>query len=58
MNVVLYLGKDSKKTHLEVNGVTLATEGDLCRDSNLRAQGVDLWTPASLQQAADTLMNT
>jgi hypothetical protein len=50
--IKLYQGAQSGKLHLEVGGVTLATEGDTCRDSLFRAQGFDLWTEGSLKQAA------
>ncbi len=36
MKARTYIGSGSGKLHLEVGGVTLATEGDLCRDAELR----------------------
>lgn len=51
MDAKLYKGQQSGKTHLEVNGVTLATEGDLCRDSLFRAIGYNVWTVEALHQA-------
>ncbi len=57
MRVITYIGKDSGKMHLEVNGVTLATEGDLCRDPMFRMLGVDTWTVDDLVRA-ESLINT
>lgn len=36
MKAETYIGGTSGKMHLEVNGITLATEGDLCRDTQFR----------------------
>ena len=56
MKAHLYRGKDSGKFHLEVNGVTLATEGDLCRDKWFRDRyGVNTWSHDDLWRAEKVL---
>lgn len=55
MRATIFVGASSRKTHLMVNGVVLATEGDLCRDADLRSKGVDRWNPALLEWLANYL---
>jgi L-arabinose isomerase len=57
MNAKTYIGKDSGKMHLEVNGITLATEGDVCRDATLRGAGVDTWTVDDLIRVVNLINN-
>ena len=49
-----YVGKLSGKVHLEVRGVTLATEGDLCRDTTLSIFS-ERWTAELLSMVRDVI---
>lgn len=49
-----YVGKLSGKLHLEVRGITLATEGDLCRDATLSTHS-ERWTAELLSMVRDVI---
>lgn len=56
MIIKTYIGQDSGKMHLAVGGVTLATEGDLCRDAVIRrTYNTNVWHQGLLTHVANAL---